>query len=157
MSLVAQLVWVQIGGLGVKSHGFCYQSSKLPIPPGAKQWLIKGGKNYLIQLINTLLANIILYKIWTTLKVATFYCNIWNICEENVPNPTFCKLLWIVSEKIHLHFRGISCLWLSNNGSMMDWVTPSRSPMNTVFGLCQIILQTWLLHSLLTFLWNKLF
>lgn len=54
MSLIAQLGWVQIGDLEVKGCGFCYQSSKLPIPQAESTGSDKRGENYLTQFINTL-------------------------------------------------------------------------------------------------------
>lgn len=76
MSLIAQLGWVQTGDLEVKGCGFCYQSSKLPIPQAEKHWL-RQERGELFDSIHsyvTLLCwQIIFLNIITVQKTASFF------------------------------------------------------------------------------------
>lgn len=85
-----------------------------------------------------LLARIILYKLWTSEKAAFFYLTC-GTCEENVQNTMFWKLLWTDGEKILV----CNCQTMAQR-----WIEPPMQiSMNTVSGVCQITLQTWLEHS----------
>lgn len=103
------------------------------------------GRSHLIQFISTLLQSLSKIPYCTKYELhKNSFLSLYHMDLEkgHVPNTASCKLLQIVGEEFCLQFPEIfSCLVISNDGSMMNGVTPTRSAVNTIFGLCRIILQ----------------
>lgn len=120
----------------------------------------KGGVNYFIQLINTLCQSVSKYHLVQNMNsiksrlpfIGTYGTYVRKMCQIQY-SADCCELLvrrFICSSKVFLacDCQAMAVWWIELPQAGLLWI---------VSGLCRITLQTWLLHSLLTYMGNKLF